>query len=306
MINELSGTMMDEHPHLTLQDKAANWLAWGVSIALFWHIGWVAMAPDDPLGAVSILARKTGLLMLVQAAGLAVVAGAAGGLLAGRRVAGAGIFAAAIGLVAVSVRGRTIEKLLISPSGSTLGLPALSRELALESLGWFAVILVASMTSTLITRWCYGAGRRSTPVAVGLTHAGIAAFTGLVAFHVFSAGLTHRAIAHGQACFVAAAAAALGCYVAHRMAPVSTVRWSVFGVGVMSVLGYVWAAIRPGNGSLPPGIPGSPFLRVLPIQMVSASTAAAVAVFWYVMAVPASDAISERDGDPRGVPSSRR
>jgi len=50
----------------------------------------------------------------------------------------------------------------------------------------------------------------------------------------------------------------------------------------MVVVAYIWAAFRPAAPDLPPTVPTSPFLRVLPIQFVSVGLATAVAMTWYM------------------------
>ncbi|MBI3833527.1 MAG: hypothetical protein HY287_04260 [Planctomycetes bacterium] len=283
-MNEMTGTVVSTHPSLSFFDKAANWLAWALSIALFWTLGWMALAPADPQGAVSILSRDRSTNMLLQAAGLAIAASAAGAILAGRRIRGAGTFAAAIGLVAVSLRGGTMEKLLIEKIGFNGHPREMAISLALEAASWFAIIFCAFLVSGVMARWCYG---RRPLLPDGLTegakHFGIVCATTLLAVAILSAGTSGRAITHGQSCFLVAASVAIACEIAQRIAPVESMSWALLGSGLAGILAYLWVAARGTPTEIAPWSPGSPYLRILPIQFVGMSAAAVVAMHWYLL-----------------------
>jgi len=121
-----------------------------------------------------------------------------------------------------------------------------------------------------------------TPVAAGILHGAIVAVVGLVAFMILSSGLNTRSIQHGQACFVVGAAICAGCYVAHRISPVTSAIWAVGGALVLAVVGYCWSALGNDVASLPATVPSSPFLRILPIQYAATGSAVAVAMCWYM------------------------
>jgi hypothetical protein len=115
---------------------------------------------------------------------------------------------------------------------------------------------------------------------------------------LLSVGLSTRVIQHGQACFVVAAGVCAAVYVASRSVPVRSALWSLLAVGLMALVGYVWAGLRPAAPGLPPNIPSSHFLRILPVQFISVGTAAALSTFWYVFQ-PASDGGSSRKATAR-------
>lgn len=150
-----------QHQHLGFFDKLLTNACWIGAAVLFLTVGWIAMAPDDPQGAVSTLARSGGPMMVLQAAMLAAVVAALATAVAGRRLVEIGTFAAAIGLAAVSLKGETAAYLLvrdadaasISGSNSAAGLTG---DLVLESLWWFLVVLVAVVVSAIVMRVCYG------------------------------------------------------------------------------------------------------------------------------------------------------
>ncbi len=332
-------TVTVQQTELSFLDRVAAVASWALACAIFLTIGWYAMEPDDPLGAVSALSRPGGVVMLLQAAALAGVAAAFATVLAGRRLADVGTFAVALGLGLVSLRGATSAHLLMQVS-ETSGMSegGLALRFGLEAVGWFGVIAVTLCASALVMRWCYGvtssraadlgphdsssaeASRVSprglkpaaqvvappcaslagfdipqvsarwlnvqsdqcTAAAVGVRHTLVATGVGLMAMSAMSTGLSSRSIQHGQACFVVAASVFVATYVAYRMHPVRSALWPILSVGLLAILGYMWASVRPSVPSLPPYMPSSHFLRILPIQFIAVGTAAALATFWYM------------------------
>ncbi|MHC4698927.1 MAG: hypothetical protein ACYTFA_19535, partial [Planctomycetota bacterium] len=136
----------------------------------------------------------------------------------------------------------------------------------------------------------------------GIMHTAIAVAVGLIAIGFFSGGLSSRAIAHGQACFVVAAAVSIACYTAHRLAPVRSSLWSILAVMMIAVIGYLWSSVRPAMQGLPPTIPSSDFLRVLPIQYISVGTVAALAMFWHACTVAGEAVAYDRPHADRPMP----
>jgi hypothetical protein len=251
------------------------------------------MAPDDPLGAVSVLARRGAWMMLLQAAGLAAVTAALATVIAGRRLPDVGTFAAALGLAIVSLRGGTAGSVLIQwADAAPVSQSSLPILLGLEAIAWFVIVLVARGLSIGVGHWCYGnGGDGPTEVepqfpkgdaANGIKHVLLAAGVALLAFKILTAGLSTRSVQHGQACFVVAASVCIGSYVAYWLAPVRSALWAILSVPLLAVGGYVWTRLGPSPSGLPASVPASAFLRVLPIQYISVGAAAAVAMFWYL------------------------
>ncbi|MBU0718436.1 MAG: hypothetical protein KJ749_09325, partial [Planctomycetes bacterium] len=238
---------------------------------------------------------------------------------------------------AVSLRGGNAGVLLLSYADAADSVDRwLAVRLALETVGWFAVILVAVAVSAVVMSWCNqrlegspanpgstrdiaaatmagydapGIGPRffqstwdtSTPLTEGLKHTGIAAAVGLLGIAVLSAGLSTRGIQHGQACFMVGAAIWIASYVAFRAIPVRSAFWPMLAVPIVAIAGYAWAVIQPSAGQTPPNLPASHFLRVLPIQYISVGTVAALVMFWSRV-IPASCA----DGNEGAGKPSRR
>lgn len=304
-----AGTAMSVTAHPTLMEKAAAWSSWVFAGAVFLSVGWLAMAPDDPLNAVSLLARRGSMLMLLQAGGLAMITAALVTVVAGKRLPHAGTFAAGLGLAAASTRGgTTVQMLALGVDGSPDFQASLALRFAVEAGQWFAVMLAATATSVVVTQWCHCAAlkrNRTDDPTTGYRrptnawpHFGITVVAGFFVFQVLSQGWAARSVQHGQACFVAAATVGIAAYLAYRVAPVGSPGPSLLGAGALAVAGYLWASFRSAPADLPAIVPASPFLRVLPIQLVSVGMSAAVAMYWYVL--PALHETEHAPGDSPG------
>jgi len=316
-MTDVTGSLMTEHGHhLGFLDRAATWVAWALAGTIFLTVGWLAMAPDDPLGAVSVLTRHGAWLMLLQVAGLAMVTAALATVIAGRRLPDVGAFAAAVGLAAVSLRGGTAGSLLIQWADdapiSQSSLPVL---LALEAMAWFVIVFVARGFSFGVGHWCFGDASRGRMIgeqnsekdaaANGIKHMLLTGGVALLTFKILSAGLSTRSVQHGQSCFVVAASVCIGSYMAYWLAPVRSALWAILSVPILAVSGYLWARLSPSPGGLPAGVPASAFLRVLPIQYVSVGTAAAVAMFWYLYHPVFENADQSHSSSPHASPEGR-
>ena len=269
---------------MTFLGKMSLWASWAAAGAIFLTVGWTAMAPEDPLGAMSLLLRHGGLLMWLQAAGLAVLTSAIGTLLVGRVAPFGGPFAAALGLTLVSFRASTAESLLLAASSSGMTLGALALRMLMEAFCWMALMLVAFVASAWISRRLLPRSEPATNDRTenffdsrGLAFSAIAALFSLVIFSVLDVSMQTREIRHTQVCFVVGASVWLGCYIAHRFLPTLGIRFYVLGAWLMVTCGYVWS-LRSAWISLPPAVPPSNFLRLLPIQFVAVGVMAAIAV----------------------------
>ncbi len=273
--------------HLTFLDRLALWASWAAAAGIFLTLGWMAMAPADPYGAVSLILRRSAASMWIQAAGLAVVTSAIATLLVGRALPYAGPFAAALGLAVVSLRGGTAESLLITARTSEMGTTLLAVQMSFEAMAWMGVMLLSFVISAGIARWCLP--QAATPAITtardgkGLpapAFAAIAMGIGLLAFNILGAGMHSREIRHTQVLFVVGASIWLGCYFAYRVVPVHGITWYVVTVLVMVLGSYLWASLQGDSPNLPVSLPPSNYLRVLPIQFVSVGVAAGVAAYW--------------------------
>ena len=319
---------------LNVWEKGVTWGAYALAGAVFLTIGWIAMQPVDPQGAVSLLACGSPSGVLIEAAALAAVTGALATAIAGRYRPDIGTLAVAVGLAALSLRGGTTATLLVENADRSGSFQrGLALKMFLESAGWFLVIVVSFFASALVVRWLGGSSDSSsgsdatsskrddwllciqdipgipsgfsslqdggiqTQPSVGLLHTLITAGVAWVAIALIFAGLSSRSIVHGQACSLVAIAVWVGTYTAHRFAPVRSVLWPVLGVLLLAGVGYLWSGIRPMSSSLPSHFPHSNFLRVLPLQFITVGTAASIATFWglSVRGEPDNEDVSRSD-----------
>ena len=65
-MSQVSGTIhIDQQQHVGPTEKLTTLVAWGSGPALFLTAGWMAMQPNDPQGAISLLAQRGGLVVLI-------------------------------------------------------------------------------------------------------------------------------------------------------------------------------------------------------------------------------------------------
>jgi hypothetical protein len=156
---------LDSPPRLRWFDKFILLVALAIGVALFVTVGWMALAPRDPHGAVSLVTATSPLAVILQATLLVAVAAVVATVMIGTKLPDVGVFAAALGLALASLQGNTSAYLLISVAGGDRGAErALAGKLAIESVVWFLLIVVAIAVSGAVMRWCLGmADRRGEP-----------------------------------------------------------------------------------------------------------------------------------------------
>ena len=305
-------TISPTEPHpLTLTDKSVFVLACAFSVAVYLTIGWMALTPKDPQGAVSLLACTAPPLAWLQVCVLAVVIAALTTALWGRRFSDLGLFVVAVGLAALTLKGANASYLLVAGAGDA-NVPGrgLAVQLGFEALAWFVIPVISAFASLLTMRWCTGAraccegstpgmlplaasdipvlGERlcgvpvlnRTPAQMGLKHTAVATVAALLILHLLAASLHASVIRHGQACFILGASVLLGTYIAFKVAPVRSALWPVLAVPLVALLSYFWAALRGGAGAQFVAAPVAAALRVLPLQFVAVGVASAVAGTW--------------------------
>lgn len=307
-------TMPEVGDHLSFWEKCGAMVAWVAAVMLFITVGWRFLAPADPFGAVSLAPRGGAFLALMQVCLLAGLSAALISFVFAMRLPDAGLFAASVGLLAAALRGANATALLLETTSLNAAQHrALAVHFLWESMAWLTVILVALFGSTLATctrvrrkRWealargdsltripagldwpilgkrlLHGIALQTTDPRRGLYHVLVLAGVGLAVLTFLTMGMSERATDHGQVCFVVAASVMIGGWCAHHWAPVRSAFWTILGVIPMALIAYGWAAWQPIIAELPPGVPASPFVRILPVQFIAAGTAAAIAVTWY-------------------------
>lgn len=296
-----TNTRTVEPGHLTFLDKLAFWATCAATAAVFLTLGWMALAPEDPYGAVSLSGGGFP-AKWIQAVGLAIVTSAFATIMLGRVLPYVGAFAAAFGLAALSIRGGTAESLIIAARTSGTSPGSLAWQMLVESIAWLAVLAIATAVAGTIARWFFSTPhiekQKSPPSEWKLPTAAfspIALAFALLAFNVLGAGMPAREIRHAQVCFVAAASIWFGCFVAFRIVPAIQFRWYIIPVALLPIAGYAWAMISSTSDDLPFSMPSSNFLRVLPVQFVSAAFAAAIVSYWSHLRYASGDSDSTHE-----------
>jgi len=309
----MESAVVSSYIHLRPHDKVLSLVAWAIAVALFASVGWMALQPDDPRGAVSLLTRAGAWLTILEIMALSAVVSGLATVLVGRKLPDAGVFAVALGLAGAALRGDTTAYLLINLANSdTAARGALAWKLAGEGMVWFLVVAVAMISAGVVTRWHAAGAARAAPPACraicladmpvlggllapsGADQARRARFDGLktmcvslvaaaILFRLFVTGSPLGSVQHGQTCFALVAALYLGGLIAYELYPARSAFWGCLSVPLLCLLGYVICAL-----SSPPGgqysdiasVPPSSFYRALPIQYISVGTVGAVASFW--------------------------
>ncbi len=282
-------------------------MAWAMAAAVLVTVGWVAMRPFDPRGAMSVLEHAHPMAMMVQVAALTVVTAGLATAVAGRWFPDAGAFAVGVGLTLASFRGGDMTQLLIESSGGN----GLAMRLAGESLFWSADMFLALLVSHGVGSWLFGsrADGGTSPVgmsamsALGLLrgtkggglgsaergfermrlvkHVALSVVLGLVLIRILGAGGNDRAIRHGQACFAVVAGMYLAVGQAYVYFPNHATLSGCLAASIVGVLAFVlsWVLGLSGNDGLA-SVPVSAYLRILPVTYVAAGTSAALLAHW--------------------------
>lgn len=151
-MNEQAMTLQ---PPMGFFEKLRVFAACAVAAGLMWTVGWHVAGPADPkmaltlvAGGLGIPAAWGGLLVLTM------VSAAVGTAISGRRLPEAGLFAAAVGLAVLVLRGGSMEQWLgYYPAEDAASRAALMRACLIDSLMWAAILAVAWLTTMVAWRW---------------------------------------------------------------------------------------------------------------------------------------------------------
>ncbi len=302
------------HMHLRFLDKVVFVAALGIAASLFLTVGWLAIAPDDPQGAVSLLVHEQPLGMLVQAVLLAAVTAAIATAMIGSKLPDVGVFAAALGLGLVSVQGDTAAYLLMHVAeGDPAAERVLAGKFALEGLCWTGALAVALLVSGMVMRWvvagpedagstgqrvrstalaaaeCPGLSRLggeapvATPSGNGLKTVLLTTAVAIVLYSVLVSGSSPHMIRHGQTCFAVFGAFYIGAWAARRYFPCRTAFWALIAVPLASTVGYLGSMFL-GERSAQYGhlatVPLSDFLRALPLTFMAVGVLGVMTAHW--------------------------
>jgi hypothetical protein len=279
---------------------------------LFWFVGWLAVRPPDPLGPLSLQSQNefhwgaVAKLIVVAA-----VTAAGAGALFGRRVPIIGAFAVAFGLMVLTLRTDGIRPLLVSRLGADgVENSAIYFRLAVESIQWFALVLVGLLSGQMAESWlglesdrlpredASNREKRSTSpsrkkgqvgrfwepwtlqrddwllgmMATGLT----AVISGLLLWMFCKTG------DKGQVCFGLLASFSIASTLSHQICRTKLGVWHIASAPLTAIAAYLWAAAQSGVGLYDlPTEPPSPLCRPLPAEFMSWGIAGSIIGFWY-------------------------
>ncbi len=152
-------------PPLGFVEKLRVVLACAVAILLLRTLGWQVAHPADAQMALTLSRSGASVLALWPTlAVLSAVSAAIGTAIIGRRLPDAGVFAAAIGVAAMSLRGGTMQILLGYHAGTQPETRrALMLSLAIDCILWTSIMAVAWITTVIVRKWLWASA--SEPVA---------------------------------------------------------------------------------------------------------------------------------------------
>ncbi|HOA75722.1 MAG TPA: hypothetical protein PL151_03845 [Phycisphaerae bacterium] len=258
---------------LGLVEKTRIGAAVAAAALLLYTMGWMVARPHDPNLAVTFVRSGRAVAATWPTlAVLTVVAGIIGTVLAGPRLPEAGVFAAAIGLAVLSLRGGSMQVLLAAEQATTEpARQAFMTAMALDCLLWSGILLATWVAVTWAWRWVWlngnapallsgkpatsaaapsaakpagGPGKAPKSASAAGTGAGWSALvvTGVVGVFVvwLTAGRTPVANVHrGQTIAAVAAGLYLGAMAARYFTGVRDVRWYALAVPAVGLTAYL-------------------------------------------------------------------
>jgi len=313
---EASSTLNPSRP-LSFLEKCRVVAAAGAAVLLLNPVGWAVVAPSDPdMGITFVLLRAHGLGAWPALTVLAVVAGAIGTAVAGRRLPEAGVFAAAVGLAGLALRGGSMRMLLayqVTPDPASRR--AFMWAMALDTLMWTALMLVVWVAAMLVWRWLWsspeeaGAAAASPPAARGggkdaPTAAAVwsrtpwsgwpaLAVTGLVGLFVIWTTIARTpvaTIARGQVIASIAGGLYLGAMAGRYFTGIDRAVWYAAAAPAIALVGWLLGYLAADMSWAQAGgykfyallaiTPPHNLVRALPVEYVAVGVAAALCGFW--------------------------
>jgi hypothetical protein len=223
-----------------------------VSAAIFWYVGWWAINPYDPQGAISLLLTGENVIAMAKLLALAVVAGGLAVAICGADMPERGPLAIGVGLAALGLRGAQADQLVLFYRTSNLE-PFPTWGLIAECWLWLALIAVGFVVGRWVESW-YAAPARApanqgnaekSPAESADFRQGIGAIfvTGVVAWVAlsFSLGRDADPILKGQVYFAIAASFLIGSLVAHSLLRTISRLWALVAIPLVAMAAYLVA-----------------------------------------------------------------
>jgi len=239
--------------------------ALSIAAAIFWHVGWHVLRPQDPQGPVSLLMVDQGVIAMAELLGLAVVTSGLAVAICGARSADRGPLAIAVGLATLGLRGSQLDTLVMfrmyaPASGRTPLDPFPTTALMAECWLWLALIAVGFVVGRWVESWFTpsrgagspnqaasdrrGRGPRASDTPYGIAAvilASLAAWTALS----FTLGSPNEAILKGQMYFGIGFSFLVAVLIAHACFKTGSRLWSLILVAVVASVAYLVAGPDP-------------------------------------------------------------
>jgi hypothetical protein len=227
-----------------------------VAGGIFWYVGWWACGPIDPLGPVSLLMVRQGVVSMAELLGLAVVASGLAVAICGSGAADRGPLAVAVGLAAMGSRGTQLDSLVLfrlhpqtAQSGGLEPFPITA--LVAETWLWLALIAVGFVVGRWVSSWYeMETGRTAEQIAIKNAptdvRAGLGALilSSLVAWSIisFAVGSEAGPLLKGQIYFALVLAFVAGSAIGNGLFRVNSPAWALAAVALVATAAYLIAS----------------------------------------------------------------
>lgn len=250
-----------------------------VSAMIFWYVGWWAVNPYDPQGAVSLLLAGQNVIAMAKLLALAVVAGGLAVAICGADAPERGPLAIGVGLATLGLRGGQADLLVLFYRTSNLD-PFPAWGLIAECWLWLALIAVGFVVGRWVESWYAPTSRPSgTTVNPPLPSSdfrqgiGTIVVTGLVAWVVLSYSIGKEAdpILKGQIYFAIGLSFLVGSLTAHALLRTISRLWALVAIPLVATMAYLMAG--PGEAALNTAptmyVALKPLARPLPLEFAA-------------------------------------
>ncbi|HZZ44151.1 MAG TPA: hypothetical protein VFE58_14535 [Tepidisphaeraceae bacterium] len=269
-------------PLLTAYHRARILLALAalVAFALFTGATRLLHIPVDPGHSVSLLQQPSPVVPLIAILVLLILSALIGSVIAGSVRRDAGLLAACLGLVAVTVRGGTIAATLQSATS-----PAVYSSLAIELLLLYTFILLAYFALAPLRSSHFllpdhlhdGLEPHPDPQIESLGNKLLATASQVLGMLLLML-LLAQSPDKVQSLAAVFLAAMLATAAAHSAFPVEPSIYFWIGPGIVGIIGYAYASVSPGPWLI--GLPANPLASPIPLDYAAAGTPGALLGYW--------------------------
>jgi len=292
---------------LSFLEKLRVAAAAGIAVLLMTSIGWMVARPVDPEMAVTfVYGGRHVLAVWPSVLVLTLVSALVGTAIAGRRLPEAGLFAAAVGLVGLALRGSSMQSVLgYQATADLAGRRAVMAAMAFDCLLWASIAVATWVAVHLAWHWLWQEARTpedDEPRPKAAAPAGkkislrsgwpalvVTTVVGLFVIWTTIARTPVATIARGQVIASVAAGMYLGAMAGRYFTGVSKAYWyalAPLAAGLTAyLLGYLQADLGWAKGSLASyallsTTPPHALVRPLPVEYIFVGLAGAMFGFW--------------------------